>query len=86
VDTVSTPPTEGAAMMDITKLSDEQRTELREALALVAVTQSAFWDALSTFERLAETDINDHNDFVNYADATDEDVAFVIETAQGNET
>jgi len=64
------------------KAKREVTPAMRLALAEIATTQEAFWDALHTFEGLTGVEINGNNDFLGYSDPTDQDVIDVCEQGE----
>lgn len=60
------------------RASTARVNDLKHGLKRIAETQAEFWDALSDFERLSGIELTSaHNDFTQFAEPSDEDVAWV---------
>ena len=61
------------------KTTKPQIDALRRSLRQIAETQADFWDALYEFEKLSGVELTSFaNDFTQFAEPTEEDVAWVM--------
>jgi len=60
-------------------MNAEEKAEARSLLSRVAALQAEFWDTLHEFENVTGSSIDSTADLTGYTDATDEQVAEVLE-------